>query len=56
MEGWIKRREVVVGAWRIRSEKLSEHQYRKGYARSLKKKELDCEGDNTVEHMWEHMI
>ena len=27
---WIKRREVVVGARRIRSEKLREHQYREG--------------------------
>ena len=26
---WIKRREVMVGAKRIRSEKLREHQYRK---------------------------
>ena len=32
--GWIKRREVVNGARRIRSEKLREHQYR-GYAMSL---------------------
>ena len=28
---WIKRREVVVGARRIRSEKLREHQYREEY-------------------------
>ena len=35
---WIKRREVVVGARRIRSKKLMEHQYREGYARSLEKK------------------
>ena len=26
--GWIKRREVVVGARRIRNEKLRGHQYR----------------------------
>ena len=34
--GWIKKREVVVGARRIRSEKLREGWYREGYARSLK--------------------
>ena len=39
LEGtWIKRREVVVGAGRIRSEKLKEHQYREGYVRSLEGK------------------
>ena len=32
---WIKRKEVVVGARRIRSERLIEHQYREGYVRSL---------------------
>ena len=32
---WIKRREVVVGARKIRSEQLREHQYREGYAWSL---------------------
>ena len=31
---WIMRREVVVGARRIRSENLREHQYREGYVRS----------------------
>ena len=34
----IKRREAVVGAWGIRSEKLREHQYREEYARSLEGK------------------
>ena len=32
---WIKKREVEVGARRIRSEKLKEGQYREEYARSL---------------------
>ena len=32
----IKRREVVDGARRIVSEKLREHQYREGYATSLR--------------------
>ena len=38
---WIKRREVVVGARRIRSEKVREHQYREGYARSLEGKGVE---------------
>ena len=38
----IKRREVVVvGARRIRNEKLWEHQYREGYARSLEGKRVE---------------
>ena len=36
---WIKRRQLVVGARRIRSEKLREHRYRKGYARSFEGRE-----------------
>ena len=32
---WIKWREIVDNARRIRSEKLREHQYREGYPRSL---------------------
>ena len=38
---WIKRREAVVGARRIRSEKLREHQCREGYARSLEEKGVE---------------
>ena len=38
---WIKRREEVVGARSIRSEKLREHQYREGYARSLEGKGVE---------------
>ena len=52
---WIKRRVVVVGARRIKSEKLREHQYKVGYARSLEGKEEEWEGDNNVEHMWEQV-
>ena len=37
----IKRREVVVRGRRIRSEKLREHQYRKGYATSLEGKGVE---------------
>ena len=46
------RREVVDGARRIRSEKLREHQYREGYARSLEGKRVEWDGENNVEHMW----
>ena len=45
VEARIKRREVVVGARRIRSEKLGEHQYREGYAMSL-------EGNNVEQVKW----
>ena len=52
---WIKRREVVVGARRIRREKLREHQYREGYDRSLEVKRVKWDGDNNVKHMWEQV-
>ena len=50
---WIKRRKLVVGARRIRSEKLREHQYRKGYAWSLEGKIVEWDGDNNIEHIWD---
>ena len=50
----IKRREVVVGARRIRNEELREHQYRDGYARSLEGQGVEWD-DNNVEHMWEQV-
>ena len=37
---WIKRKEVVDEARRIRSEKLREHQYREGYAPPLDGKKV----------------
>ena len=40
----------MVGA-RIRSEKLREHQYREGYARTLEGKGVEWDGDNKVEHI-----
>ena len=52
---WIKRREVVVGAWKIRSEKLREHHYREAYARSLEGKGGEWDGDDNIEHMWEQV-
>ena len=42
---------MVVGARRIRSEKLREDWYRERYARSLEGKRV---GDN-VKHMWEQV-
>ena len=46
---------MVVGVRRIRSEKLREHQYRVGYARSLEGKGVEWDGDDNVEHMWEQV-
>ena len=46
---------MVVGARKIRSKKLREHQYREEYFRSLEGKELECDGDNNVEDMWEQV-
>ena len=34
---------------------MREHQYREGYARSLEGKELEWDGNNNVEHMWEQV-
>ena len=50
---WIKRREVVCGARRITSEKLTKHENREGYARSLEGKRVGWNGENNVENMWE---
>ena len=38
---WIKRRDVMVGARMIRSEKPREHQYRERYDRSLEGKRVE---------------
>ena len=43
----------MVGARRIRSKKLWEHQYRERYARFFEGKGVEWDGDNNVEHMWE---
>ena len=48
---WIKRRKVVDGVRRIRSEKLRENQYREGYARFLEGKRVVWGGKNNVEHI-----
>ena len=40
-----------VGTRRVRSEKLKEHQYREGYARSLEGKRVEWDADDNVEHM-----
>ena len=53
---WIKRREVVVGARRIKSKKLREHQYREGYARSLESMGVEENGNNNIASMWEQKV
>ena len=45
----------MIEARRIRSKKLREHQYREGYGRSLEGKEVEWNGDDNVEHMWEQV-
>ena len=35
----------------IRGEKMRDHQYREGYARSLEGKRAEVDGDNNVKHM-----
>ena len=44
----IKRRKGVDGARRIRNEKLKEHQYREGYARSLEGKKVEWDRENNL--------
>ena len=51
---WIKRREVVDGARRIRSEKMSQHQYTE-YDRSFEGKRVEWDGENNADHMWEQV-
>ena len=55
LRAWIKRRDVVIEDRRIRNEKLREHQYRQGYARSLEVKGVERDGDNKVRHMCEEV-
>ena len=50
---WIKRRKVVDRDRRIRSEKLSEHQYKEEYARSLEEKKVEWDGENNVKYICE---
>ena len=52
---WIKRREVLVGARRIRSEKLREHQYGEGYTRNFEGKGVEWDGDNNFERICEQV-
>ena len=55
VEAWMKKREIVDGAMRIRSEKLRENQSREGYARFLEGKRVEWDTENNVEHMWEQV-
>ena len=52
---WMKRRYVVVGARRIRSEKLRENQYREGYDRSHEGNRGEGDGDYNIKHIWEQV-
>ena len=52
VETWIKRRETVDGARRIRSKKLRKHQYREGYTRSSEGKREEGDGDNDERMKW----
>ena len=47
------RRKMVVGARRIRSDKLRKHQYRERYTRSLERKGIEWDRDDNVKHMRE---
>ena len=51
----IKRREVMKGIRRIKSEKLREHQYIGGYARCLHSKRVEWDEDRNVEHIGEQV-
>ena len=50
-----KRREVVNGARRIKSEKLRNYHYREWHVRSLERKREEGDGENNVEHIWEQV-
>ena len=43
----------MVGARKIRSKKLRDHQYREGYIRSIEGKGVEWDGDNNLKHLWE---
>ena len=45
----------MVGTRRFRSEKLREHQYREGYAKSLEGERVEWDGHDNVEYMWEQV-
>ena len=45
----------MVGAKKIRSEKLKRNRYREGYASSLEGGRVEGDGDNNAEHMWEEV-
>ena len=55
VEAWIKMGEGVVGARRIRREKLREYQYREIYARSFEGKGVEWDGHDNVENMWKQV-
>ena len=52
---WIKKKEVVTRARRIRREKLRGHQYTEGYARCLESKRVERGNSRNVEEIWEQI-
>ena len=48
---WIKRREVVNGARRIRNEKFRDYQYMQGYHTCLESKRVEWDKGRNVEQM-----
>ena len=55
VDAWIKRRELVIGARGIISEKLREHQYIEGYASCLECKRVEWKEDDNVKQIWEQV-
>ena len=49
-------REVVIGVRRIRSEKLREHRYGEGYARTLEGKGVEWDRDDNVAQVKRAMV
>ena len=52
---WIRRREVVNGTRRNRSEKYRKYQYMVGYVRCLESKIVEWDEGRNVEQMWEQV-
>ena len=55
VDAWIKRREAVNRARRVRREKLREHQYLEGYDRCMESKRVKWDEGGNVEQMWEQL-
>ena len=55
MGAWVKGREAINRARKIRSEELREHQYRGGYDRCFENKIVEWNEDSNVEQVWEQV-